>query len=45
MGLCSETIAAPLQPYGAAERRQIEQLLRSLGVESTLMCSLKVASR
>jgi 4-hydroxy-tetrahydrodipicolinate synthase len=45
MGICSETIAAPLQPYGAAERRQIEQLLRSLGVESTLMCSLKVASR
>ncbi|HEY4234674.1 MAG TPA: dihydrodipicolinate synthase family protein [Lacipirellulaceae bacterium] len=41
MGICGETAAAPLQSYSAAERRRIEQVIQSLGIESTLMCSLK----
>jgi 2-dehydro-3-deoxy-D-pentonate aldolase len=43
MGICSELVAEPLQPLAADERRQIEGLIESLGVESTLMCSLKTS--
>jgi 4-hydroxy-tetrahydrodipicolinate synthase len=45
MGICGETVAAPLQSYSAAERRRVEQIIQSLGVESTLMCSLKSVGR
>jgi dihydrodipicolinate synthase/N-acetylneuraminate lyase len=45
MGICGETVAEPLQSYSAADRRQVERLIQSLGVESTLMCSLKTGGR
>jgi 4-hydroxy-tetrahydrodipicolinate synthase len=45
MGICGETVATPLQNCSVAERRQIERLIQSLGVESTLMCSLKTVAR
>jgi dihydrodipicolinate synthase/N-acetylneuraminate lyase len=45
MGICGETLAAPLQSYSSSERRQVERLIQSLGVESTLMCSLKPVGR
>jgi 4-hydroxy-tetrahydrodipicolinate synthase len=45
MGICRETVAEPLQPLSAQDRHQIKQLIDSLGVESTLMCSLKTAAR
>jgi 2-dehydro-3-deoxy-D-pentonate aldolase len=45
MGICGETVAPPLQNCSAAERRRIERLIQSLGVESTLMCSLKTVAR
>ena len=45
MGICGETVAPPLQNCSATERRRIERLIQSLGVESTLMCSLKTVAR
>jgi 4-hydroxy-tetrahydrodipicolinate synthase len=45
MGICGETVAEPLQSLAAQERREIKRLIDSLGVESTLMCSLKTATR
>jgi dihydrodipicolinate synthase/N-acetylneuraminate lyase len=45
MGICGQTVAQPLVSYSTAELRQVERIVQSLGVESTLMCSLKTVAR
>jgi 4-hydroxy-tetrahydrodipicolinate synthase len=45
LDICGETIAAPLSSCSSAERWRINQLVQSLGIESTLMCSLKTVAR